>query len=148
MRLRPLATLAAAATLMAGCGSIPSPSLIQLRAQGMRICASAGQRFGRIATPRAEAGGEAFLKRGVTVLRPELRQLRTLRTPSEASDVYRSALDAVAQELRALNGTVRALQRQQDPAIAFTTLQQHLGALETQADDAWEALQMPACLER
>jgi hypothetical protein len=109
---------------------------------------SAGQRFGRIATPRSEASGEAFLKRGVAVLGPELRELRALSPPAEVSDVYRTAVDAVAGELRALHDTVRALGRQQDPVIAFKTLQHHLRPLETQADDAWRALQIPACVER
>jgi hypothetical protein len=148
VRLRALATLAAAATLLVGCGSTPSPSLVQLRAQGARICTAAGQRLRLIATPRSEAGGEAFLKQAVAVLAPELRQLRKLRPSSEASDVYGTALDALARELGTLQGTIRALARQQDPVIAFKTLQQHLRPLETQADDAWRALDMTACLER
>ena len=148
MRLPAPATLAATAALLAGCGSTPPPSLIQLRAQGTRICASAGHRLGRITPPRSEAGGEAFLNRGLGVLRPELTRLRQLRAPSEGADVYRAALAAVAGEVQALQGTLRALGRQQDPVIAFKTLQQHLGPLEKQADGAWQALQMPACLQR
>lgn len=88
------------------------------------------------------------MKRAVAVLGPELEQLQELHPPAEASDVYNAALDALAGDLRALQGTVRALGRQQDPVIAFKTLQQQLGPLERQADDAWQALQMPACLER
>lgn len=147
MRRRALATLAAA-TLLAGCGSTPPPSLIQLRAQGARICARAGHRLGLIASPSSEAGAESFLKRAVGVLRPELIQLRKLSAPSEVADVYRTAVDALSRELLALDGTVRALARQQDPVIAFKTLQQHLAPLETQADDAWRALEMQACVER
>ncbi len=148
MRLRALAPLAAAATLLAGCGSTPSPSLVQLRNQGARICTGAGQRLRLIPTPRSEADGEAFLKQAVAVLGPELGQLRELRPSSDASDVYGTAVGALARELSALRGTIRALGRQQDPVIAFKTLQQHLGPLETQADDAWRALDITACLER
>ena len=63
----------------------------------------------------------------------------------------RTAVGALARELRALRGTIRALGRQQDPVIAFKTLQQHLGPLETQADDAWRALRchgLPGALRR
>ena len=147
MRLRELAALAAGAALLSGCGSPPSPSLIQLRSQGSRICASAGRRFGRIGTPRTEAGGEAFLNHGIAVLGPELGQLRKLNAPSEVADVYQAAIEALGDELLALRGAVRGLKRDQDPVIAFKTLQRHLGPLETQADDAWQALQMPACVE-
>jgi hypothetical protein len=145
---RTLATLAATTTLLAGCGSTPPPSLVQLRAQATRICASAGHRLGLIATPHSEADAESFLRRAVAVLGPELTQLRKLGAPSEGADVYRTALDALSGELLALKGTIRALRRQQDPVIAFKTLQQHLGPLEAQADGAWRALQIPACLER
>lgn len=148
MRARPLAALAATAAVAAGCGSTPPPSLVQLRSQGTRICAVTSRRLGRIPTPDAEAGGKPFLKRAIALLGPELRELRALSPPSDAADVYRTALDASAGELRALNGAVRALDRQQDPVIAFKTLQQHLGPLETQADGAWQALQMPGCLQR
>lgn len=147
MRLRTPAAVAAAAALLAGCGSTAPPSLVQLRAQGMRICASTDASLGRIGTPRTAAGGAPFLKHGVSVLGPELRELRTLHAPAAAADVYRAAVQALASELGALRSAVHALQHQQDPVIAFKTLQQHLRPLETQANDAWQALQMPACLE-
>lgn len=141
-----IAVLAAIAA--AGCGSTPSPSVIQLRAQATRICSSANRLIGRIGTPTSEAGGEAFLKRGIAVLEVELRDLRTLGAPGDAAGVYRTALGAFAGELAAAKAAVHALDRQQDPAIAFKTLQRRLGPLETQADDAWRALQMAACLNR
>jgi hypothetical protein len=112
------------------------------------VCTSAGRSLGRIATPQTEAGGAAFLKRGIAVLRPELGRLRTLSPPTDDADVYQSALSAIDGEVRALRGAVRALGRQQDPVIAFKTLQQRLGHLESQADNAWQALQIPACLQR
>jgi hypothetical protein len=145
---RSLATLAATAIVAAGCGSAPPPPLVQLRAQGARICGGASGRLGRIPTPRTEVGGETFLTRAIAVLGPELRELRKLSAPGDGADVYRAALAATAGELKALKGAVRALDRQQDPVIAFRTLQQRLGPLERQADGAWQALQIPACLQR
>jgi hypothetical protein len=145
---RSLATVAATAVVAAGCGSAPPPSLVQLRAQGARICAAASGRLRRIPTPRTEVGGEAFLTHAIAVLSPELRRLRGLSAPGDGADVYRAALAATAGELKALTGAVRALDRQQDPVISFRTLQQRLGPLESQADGAWQALQMPACLQR
>lgn len=148
MRGRALATVAAAAVAAVGCDSAPPPSLVQLRAQGARICAAASGRLGRIATPRTEVGGETFLTRAIAVLGPELQELHRLSAPGDGADVYRAALDATAGELRALKGAVHALDRQQDPVIVFRTLQRRLAPLETQADGAWQALQMPACLQR
>ena len=146
MSVRKLAALGASAAALAACGS-PPPSLVQLRAQGTRICAGAGQLLGGIATPRSEPGAAAFLKHGIGVLHAELRRLRALRAPTEAADVYRAALDSLSNELSALNGSVRALARGDDPVIAFRALQQRLGPLEEQADNAWRALQIPACLQ-
>jgi hypothetical protein len=141
--------MAATAVLVGACGSAtPPPSLVQLRAQGARICRAAGGRLRRIPTPRTEVGGETFLTSAIAVLGPELRRLRKLSAPGDSADVYRAALDATADELDALRGAVRALDRQQDPVIAFRTLQQRLGPLEAQADSAWQALQIPTCLQR
>jgi hypothetical protein len=134
---------------VAACGaSAPSPSLVQLRNQASHICAAASTEIRRIRTPASEAGGGAFLKRGVKVLGPELRHLRSLSSiaPSEALDVYRTALSASARELTAVNGAVRALDRNEDPVVTFKSLQHLLGPLESQADDAWTALQMPQCV--
>ena len=147
MRLRSPAAAGAVAALLAGCGGTTPPSLVQLRARANPICARAGQRLARVDTPGSEAGGQAFLKHGIAVLEPELGQLRTVPAPSEAADVYRAGLAALTAELRALEDAVRALNRQQDPVIEFKTLQQRLGPLETQANHAWQALQLPACLQ-
>jgi hypothetical protein len=148
VRGRALAAVAATAVVAAGCSSAPPPSLVQLRSQGARTCAAASGRLRRIPTPRTEVGGEAFLTRAIAVFGPELRELRRLSAPGDGADVYRAALDATAGELKALERAVHALDRQQDPVIAFRTLQRRLGPLETQADGAWQALQMPVCLQR
>src|SRR5205807_5685181 len=80
-----------AAVAAAGCGSA-SPSQTQLRTQASAICSHANRVISRIATPPAEAGGEAFLRRGVTVLKPELQQLRQLSPPSDVADVWSTAM--------------------------------------------------------
>jgi hypothetical protein len=138
--------LAAAATLAAaGCGSTPPPSLIQLRAQATRICATASRQIGTIGTPPSEAGGEAFLKRGIAVLAPELRRLRSLAPPGEAAAVYTAAIGALSGQLDALRQATHALRQREDPVIAFKTLQHRLAPLENQANGAWQALQIPTC---
>lgn len=146
--MRRLAIAAAAAIAAGGCGGAAPPSLIALRTQANRICSDASRQIGRIATPRSEAGGEAFLRRGIVALAPEHRQLRSLAAPSEAADVYRAGVGALSGELGALRETAHALAKQADPVIAFRTLQQRLVPLESQADDAWQALQIPACMSR
>src|ERR1019366_5313411 len=60
--VRRLAIAAAAAIAAGGCGGAAPPSLIGLRTQANRICSDASRQIGRIATPRSEAGGEAFLR--------------------------------------------------------------------------------------
>jgi hypothetical protein len=138
----------AAAIAAGGCGGAPPPSLIALRTQATGICSGVSRQIGRIATPRSEAGGEAFLRRGIAVLAPERRQLRSLAAPSEAADVYKAGVRALSGELAALGEATHALAKQQDPVIAFRTLQRRLTPLENQANDAWQALQIPACTSR
>jgi hypothetical protein len=146
--VRRLAIVAGAAIAAGGCGGSPPPSLVTLRTQATAICSGASREIGRIATPRSDVAGEAFLRRGIAVLAPERRQLGSLTAPSEAADVYRAGVRALSGELAALRQATRALARQQDPVIAFRTLQQRLAPLESQADDAWQALQVPACTSR
>jgi len=136
-----LAALAASA-----CGGTTPPSLIQLRSQANQICSVANREGSRIPTPASEASGRAFLKRGIQVLSPELQQLRALSAPEAASVVYTTAIDAFSRELAAMRTAVRALDRGQDPVIAFKSLQQRLSPLETQADAAWQALGITACV--
>jgi hypothetical protein len=142
-----LAALAALAAALTACGSAPAPSLVQLRKQGTSVCTRADRSFGRIATPGGEAAGAAFLRHGIAVLGPELRLLRTLTAPAEADDVYQSAISALASELTALKAAIHALARQQDPVIAFKSLEHRMHPLATQANRAWQALEMPACVQ-
>lgn len=148
MRARLAAAATTAALAAAGCGGSGPPSLAQLRAQGTRVCSSAGKKIDRIRSATTTTGAERFLNRGIAVLRVELRALERLSAPGDASSVYRSALTALSKELTALEHAVAALGHQQDPATTFSALQRRLGPLEKQADDAWQALQMPACMDR
>jgi len=75
---------AAAATVtivaLAGCGS-STLSARALRTQASRVCITAVRRSDRIALPRSNAGGTAFLARGIAVFGPELEALRKLAPP-------------------------------------------------------------------
>lgn len=139
--------LALAALLVAGCGGSVSLSEKQLRSRATALCSAAARRAGRIPTPKAPGGdGIVFLNRGIAAMKPELAGLRTLRAPSELSDVYRTSLVAFSKKIDALEQTVHKLHSGQDPVVAWRTLQQHLSPLEATEDGAWRALQVPACL--
>lgn len=130
-----------------GCGSTPL-SLTQLRRQATRICLGGSERAAQIPAPRSPQAGAAFLRRGATVLRPELAELRTLKPSSQAAADYSAALDAFTRELADVSAAARAYTRQSDPAAALQTLQRHLAPLEAREDRAWRTLQIPACVSR
>jgi hypothetical protein len=133
--------------LLTGCGA-SAPSSDQLRHQASRICTRTDRQLGRIHTPSLGAGDRVFLLRGVAKLKSELTQLRSLSAHGDAAPVYNLALDALGREIEQLKRTVAALDRNQDPALAYAALQRRLAPLEAQADGAWRALQIPACLTR
>jgi len=128
-----------------GCGGRKSPSLTRLRAQATSIWSSATVRAHRIATPAWKAGAGGFLQNGINVLSPELGRLERLAAPSSDADVYTSALNAVSAELTALRSAVTVLKLGENPVLAYKALQHRLTPLEAQANDAWGALQIPAC---
>jgi outer membrane murein-binding lipoprotein Lpp len=132
------------ALLAAGCGS-SSPSQTQLRTQAATICAHADRVISRIATPAAGAGGEAFLRRGVSALKPELQQLRQLKPPDDAADVWSTATRTVSAQLSAIESTANQIRQGADTTLAYKSLQRTLAPLETQANNAWSALEIPAC---
>ena len=136
---------AAALIAAAGCGGAASPSMTELRARASRICSAANVRSYRIATPTWEEGAGTFLKGGINILSPELKRLRGLSAPGGDADVYAAALSAVSAEVDALRAAEHAISRNEDPVIAYKSLQHHLTPLEAQANDAWGALQIPAC---
>lgn len=136
-----------AALAVSGCGSTPL-STSQLRSGATRVCLLASRQTDRIATPASPAGSDMFLARGIAVLKPELATLRTLRPPSDLADVYATSMNAFANKLRALKDTIRDLSGGEDPVIAIKTLQQELAPIESQENGAWQALQIPACVNR
>jgi hypothetical protein len=137
----------AAALLLGACGSKPLSSS-QLHDQATRLCALATRQTDRIPTPASPVGSSGFLKRGIAVLTPELNGLRGLRPPGDVADVYFASLGAFANKLSYLRHAVYELSAGEDPVIAVKTLQQQLAPIESQENGAWQALEIPACLNR
>ena len=145
MRLRSgLAVLAMA--VLAGCGSV-SASVIDLRHDAGGICRHTNRAFKPLPAIPRQGQTEAFLSAGIVRLRTQLAKLRALAPSRDVADVYRAALSALNQELGALDIAVKAIDRGEDPAIAFKQLKQQLTPLQKQADNAWQALEIPACLQ-
>jgi len=144
-RRAPLALLAG--LLIAGCGSA-APSLRAFRASATTICSTAELKSAAIAVPSKPAGEAAFLRRGVALLRPELVRLRKLRAPASVADVYSTALTAFGGKLNALERTLSGLQSGTDPILSIKGLERRVAPLEASEDGAWQALEVPACLNR
>jgi len=146
--VRRLAAALLVAAVLAGCGGgLASP--VALKNHATRICRVTGRAINPTSTPASPGQLTAFLTVGIRNLQSELGQLRGLHAPSgEVGAVYGAALRSLAAELSALRSAVVAIRRGQDPALAFRTLQEQLAPLEKQANGAWQALGIPACLER
>ena len=137
------------AGILAGCGGSGLQSPVALRRQATEICEHTAPVSAPSASELSVAQLTAFLSQGTTSLQSQLTQLQALRVPAgEVGDVYHDALLALGAQLRALRTTTAAIKRGQDPALAFKALESQLGPLEKQADNAWNALQIPACVER
>jgi ABC-type uncharacterized transport system YnjBCD substrate-binding protein len=130
-----------------GCGSAPL-SAAELRQQATSICSRADRRIAVIPTPPNQSAGNAFLKQGIAALDPELGDLKALKAPSDEVVVYQAALKALSGELDALHSAVSKLDQGADPVKTFRALQDSLAPLETDADNAWRALGVSACLSR
>jgi hypothetical protein len=133
-----------AALTLAACGS-DTASPAQVRSQASAICARANARIGRIPTPANAEGALAFLDKGVASLKPEVNQLKRLSVSGDAADVWNTAVRTLSQQLAALETTASKIRAGSDPVHAYRSLQQTLAPLETQANGAWEALQIPVC---
>ncbi len=129
----------------AGCGGSSSVSARQLRTAAARVCTAATQHLNDIPTPQLPSGGTAFLRRGVSALRPELTALSTMHPTGALGGDYRNALNATEQELKALQSALDGLKAGNDPIVAMKTLQTQLAPLERQASAAWRAVGVPAC---
>ena len=138
-----------AAALLAGCGSgggLASP--VALRRNATDACQDTSTVIPPAAPEPTPKQLAVFLSKGARGLHKELIQLRRLHlAPGEVNDVFSAALRALQGQVSALNQTVAIINRGEDPVLAFKALQQKLGPLEKQADGAWSALQIPACLE-
>ncbi len=143
------AALAALAVLgLGGCGGSSVLSADQLQAQATELCNLAVLQTNRIPVPATPADTGAFLQRGIAVIAPELRALRQLRARQDLASVYATGTSAVAQELTALRAALAAVNRGDNPVTATKALGQKLAPLRMQADGAFNALQIPACLSR
>lgn len=137
-----LALLAVAA--VTGCGSV-SASVIDLRRDAGTICRHTNRDFNPLPALPRQGQTVAFLDAGIARLRAELAKLRRVGPPAGVADVYRAALAAQGQELVVLRNTVQAIHQGEDPATAVKELGQQLGPLQRQANNAWQALEIPDC---
>ncbi len=147
MRRAVVASLGAALVL-AGCGGTSRLSADQLRAKAAQLCSLAGAQTARIPTPASPAGGEQFLERGIVVLGPELAGLRELKPPTELAQVYSTSISSFSQKLTAMHAAVKEIDSGANPVTAMAALQQRLAPIESAEDGAWQALEVPACLNR
>ena len=144
---RRLTAAVVAALILGGCGSSPLSSS-DLHNDATQVCRTVSRLANRIATPTSPAGTEAFLRRGIAALTPELAGLSALHPPSDVADVYTASVKAFGQKLTYLKDALRDLQSGEDPVIALKTLQRELTPVETQENGGWQALQIPACAGR
>jgi hypothetical protein len=136
-----------ASVLLAGCGS-NSLSNSQLESQVSRICTTTEVRTNRIPTPGSAGASATYLERGTTALTPELTALKAVHPPSDVADVYTATIGSFEQKIRELRGTAREIEHGADPVKALQHLQHRLGPLESQENNGWQALQLPACVSR
>jgi len=134
------------AVLAAGCGT-SSLSAQQLHTGAQRACLAATRTLNRIPTPQLPSGGAAFLRRGISVLKPELAVLDRLHPGGGLAGSYALARNATRQELAALESTLKGLKAGNDPVVAIKTLQQQLIPLEQRATASWAAVGVPACAD-
>ena len=133
------------ALAVAGClGS--SESLKKLQTQAGRVCTRGLDASALIQPPAIPAATTKFLRRGISVLGPELADLRRLRAPSDNADAYSAALGALARELTILTVTAHDLDRGADPLTTIKTLQHRLAPVEAAGEAAWRTLDVPACV--
>ncbi|MBV9838004.1 MAG: hypothetical protein JO156_07790 [Solirubrobacterales bacterium] len=140
-----IAAAGVAALALTACGS-SSLSSEQLRGAATRLCSAASKRAALIPTPSSPAAAAGFLSQGAAALSPELAGLRALHAPGDLAQVYATAVGASSAELSAIQAAVRDLAAGGDEVITVKSLQQQLAPMESEANGAWQALQIPACL--
>jgi hypothetical protein len=149
MRRAAPAALAGAlmALALAGCGS-SSLSDRDLRADATQLCNITRFRTDRIPPPGSPGAGLAYLRKGVSVLAPELRALRRLGPPSDLAKDYDATVAEFAGTVQALRTAVVGLQRSASPVAAYQALERQLAPLVAQENASWQGLQIPACINR
>jgi hypothetical protein len=149
MRRAAPAALAGAlvALALAGCGS-SSLSDRDLRADATQLCNVARFRTDRISPPASPAAGLAYLRKGVSVLAPELRALRRLGPPSDLAKDYNATMAEFASTVQALRTAIVGLRSGAAPVSAYQALQRQLAPLVAQENASWQVLQIPACVNR
>jgi hypothetical protein len=140
--------LLAAGLAVAGCGGSSQLSASSLRSQASQVCTAADARMSAIPTPPSPSAAVMFLHSGLTVLRPELAALRALKPSGDLAEVYGISLRAFSRKLDTLSTTVHKIDTGGDPVKELQALQSQLGPLESTENGAWQALQIPACLNR
>lgn len=147
VRLR-IATAAIAvaitAVALSGCGS-GTVSPRALRARAGRVCTASVRRSDRIALPRTNSGGTAFLAQGIKIFQSELDALRKLAPPRDLATAFHIAVSDSRQQLDALIGTEHNLRHGDDPVVAIKQLDVELGAINDRDREAWRAVGVPAC---
>lgn len=143
-RVGAVAVVVAAA--IAGCGGGSRLSSSDLHNQATQICALTNKQTSRIKSPSSPAGSAVFLRQGITALTPEVTQLRKLRPPADAEDVYTTATTASAKKLELLRTASRQLARGDDPVSTMQTLEQQLAPVVQQENGAWQSLGIPDCV--
>jgi hypothetical protein len=140
------ALVALAILVVSACGS--GLSLVELRDQATAVCERGNQQIQAIGAPTSESGARAFLAKGGSALASELDGLKSLGASGDAGRRFGKAESAVSGELAALRDAVKQLGAGHPVAPVLSSLQQRLAPLESQADAAWRALGIPACLTR
>jgi hypothetical protein len=147
-RAAPAAVAGALVALaLAGCGST-SLSDRDLRADATQLCNVSRFRTNRISPPASPAAGLRYLRKGVSVLAPELAALRRLGPSTDLAKDYDAALAEFASTVRALRGAIAGLRSGAAPVSAYQTLQRQLAPIVAQQNASWQALQIPACVNR
>jgi hypothetical protein len=133
--------------MLAACGS-DRLSAAGLRTRASGVCDAARKQTNLIPPPGSPAQAAVFLRRGIAFLKPELTGLKALSPPSDEAQVYVTALDAFSHKLAALVQTLNELTGGADPVNAIKQLQQRLSPIEAAENGAWQALEIPSCLNR
>jgi hypothetical protein len=143
-RALPVAVLLAT---LGGCGS-SSLSDRDLRTDAAAVCKHASERVSRIPQPSSAAAALPFLRRGVTVLGPELAALRRLSPPADLTTRYHATLAEFGAAVQMVRGTIAVLSHGGDAVASFASLEHELSPIVASENAGWRTLQIAACVSR